>query len=84
MIRIGKVASRTVAETSSPKSVSLAYTYAGGGKREISALRNLASWWAKLGKTRLARGLAQLADDLEQGIAMGAVVPGDTVYHIVH
>jgi len=56
--------------------LSFAYTYAGD-KEEVAALRELAelvSW------KRLAWALRQLADDLEEGVRMGAVAPGDTVY----
>jgi hypothetical protein len=61
------------------RTLSLAYTYAGG-EGEVAGLRRLANWWARLGKNRLAQALAQLADDLEQGVAMGVISPGDTVY----
>jgi hypothetical protein len=64
----------------SPRTLSLAYTYAGNKQEEVASLKTLANWWARLGKTHLARALAQLADDLEQGIAMGVLFPGDTVY----
>jgi hypothetical protein len=61
----------------------LAYTYAGGGEEEVSTLKKIASWWSRVGKTHLARTLAELADDLQMGIAMGAVAPGDTVYRTI-
>jgi len=61
----------------------LVYTYAGRGEEEVSALKKIASWWARVGKTRLAQALAELADDLQMGITMGAVAPGDTVYHAI-
>ncbi len=77
-VRNGKVG-KVSTETPSAKSISLAYTYAGG-REEVASLKTLANWWARLGKTHLARALAQLADDLEQGIAMGVLSPGDTVY----
>ncbi len=82
MARISK--NRTVSikieENETPhRALSLAYTYAGG-EGEVAGLKRLANWWARLGKTHLARALAQLADDLEQGIAMGVLSPGDTVY----
>lgn len=70
-------------ETSSAKPTSLAYTYAGELKEEVSALKVLARRWARLGKARLAQALVQLANDLEQGVAMGVLSPGDTLYSVV-
>jgi len=81
--KVGKVSRVEGTETPSAKPISLAYTYAGEGEEEVSALKKIARQWARLGKARLARALAQLADDLEMGIMMGAVSPGDTVYRLV-
>ncbi len=61
----------------------LIYTYAGKGEEEVSALKKIASWWAWAGQSRLAQALAELADELQIGITMGAVDPGDTVYHAI-
>jgi hypothetical protein len=80
MIKISRAASIKIEENeTSPRTLSLAYTYAGD-EEEVASLKKLANWWARLGKTRLALALAQLADDLEQGVAMGILSPGDTVY----
>jgi len=81
MIRIREKGKKGT-EVHGPSSV-LAYTYAGGGEEEVSALKKVASWWARAGKIRLSMALARLADDLQMGIAMGAIAPGDTVYHVV-
>lgn len=71
-----------VASIEAADPVSLAYTYTGKAE-EVSRLKELAKWLAGLGKTPLARALAQLASDLEEGIALGVVSPGDTLYHTV-
>jgi hypothetical protein len=90
MIRIGRMAEKGIEgikgiegeahRVSSP--FVLAYTYRGNTE-EVLGLKKLASSWAGLGKSRLAHAVAQLANDLEMGITMGALSPGDTVYHIV-
>jgi hypothetical protein len=80
--KVGKVSRVEGTETSSAKPISLAYTYAGKMEEEVSALKMIARRWARLGKPRLARALAELANTLQMGIAMGAVSPGDTVYHV--
>jgi hypothetical protein len=85
MVRNGKVGKVSRVEgtckgTETPFPLALAYTYGGGREEEVSALKKLAHQWARLGKARLARALAQLADELEMGIVMGVVAPGDTVY----
>jgi hypothetical protein len=69
-----------VAAVADSISTVLAYTYAGAGEEEISSLREAASW---LAKTRFGRALAELANDLEAGIAMGVISPGDTLYQTV-
>jgi hypothetical protein len=81
--KVRKVSRVEGTETPSAKSISLAYTYAGEGEEEVFALKKIARQWARLGKARLARALAELADDLQMGIAMGAIAPGDTVYRLV-
>jgi hypothetical protein len=65
-------------ETAEP--VSLAYTYAGE-ESEVSNLKEAANYLARLGKTSFAQALYGLAEDLEMGIAMGVLAPGDTVYY---
>jgi len=79
--RISRADIRIEENETSPRTrvLSLAYTYAGD-KEEVAGLLRLANWWARLGKTRLAQSLAQLAHDLEEGIVMGVIAPGDTVY----
>jgi hypothetical protein len=87
MIRIDtklKVSKASIRNSDQPDrvSLSLAYTYAGG-EEEVVSLKRTARWLYALGKTPLAQALAQLAEDLEMGITLGAVSPGDTLYHTV-